>query len=41
VRHVPLAELLNGVAHGGLVLEEAIEDYGDPPLLLALAARKP
>lgn len=41
VRHVPLGELLNGVSAAGLVLEETLEDYGDPPLLLALAARKP
>jgi SAM-dependent methyltransferase len=41
VRHVPLAELLNGVSGAGLALEETLEDYGDPPLLLALAARKP
>jgi ubiquinone/menaquinone biosynthesis C-methylase UbiE len=41
VRHVPLAELLNGVSDAGLALEKTVEDYGDPPLLLALAARKP
>lgn len=41
VRHVPLGELLNAVAAAGVVLEQTLEDYGDPPLLLALAARKP
>jgi hypothetical protein len=38
---VPLGELLNAVARAGVVLEETLEDYGDPPLLLGLAARKP
>jgi SAM-dependent methyltransferase len=38
-RHVPLADLLNGVLAAGLVLERVLESDGEPPSLLALRAR--
>jgi hypothetical protein len=40
--HVPLAELLNGVARAGLVLTHVVEPGDDPlPTLLGLRAGRP
>ena len=39
-RHVPLADLVNGLLDAGLTLERALESEGEPPSLLALRARR-
>ena len=39
-RHVPLAQLVNGVLDAGLTLERVLESEGEPPSLLALRARR-
>jgi SAM-dependent methyltransferase len=39
-RHVPLANLLNGILDSGLTLERVLESEGEPPSLLAFRARR-
>jgi ubiquinone/menaquinone biosynthesis C-methylase UbiE len=39
VYHIPLAELLNGLAAAGLSLERVVERGDDPPVILGIAAR--
>ena len=39
-RHVPPAQLVNGVLDAGLTLERVLESEGEPPSLLALRARR-